>query len=610
MSNKTEKKLSRFEQEISKLDKKSQDILKLKTKVLDKLLKVIKKSPGNKSVGFAIKPNVGIKNNVPTFDFKKLTLLYLLDDLELEIEEFNCELLLGKNFNKYLIKKEITKNDPMTNQPFTSFEYFLKEDENIKFVGSSVKIFRDQCSDSNYEILKEYGQSIIYEDERGFISALKTIDIHKNMTLQKFEKYVVAYVGAGSWLRAEKSNDFDIFIVVDDTDVKKISRLQVKDQLTKIIWDMSYQVKEITGIQLHIQVYLLTDFWDALKDAHPVMFTFLRDGIPFYDRGIYSAWSELLKLGKIRPSQEAIDMHLNIGTQLLDKAKSTFNELAINDVYNSVLSPSQALLMLKGYNPTTPKETINMFEKVLYKEEKLITKQEFEIVKESILIFKKIELDKNFKLTGKDLDRLILNGEKILKKINSLFTTITGKKTKESIEIAYSELISQIKSLENISKKKDGEILDEFNNLYVKKNKVPQFVKNSISEIKKIFKKTKNLNKVGGIEANKILKDIRIILSEIKILKDNKIISNLKFKKLILNYGKSNKMLELFSYDKVIYIFEVTSKVFYEYKNKKLLKSKIDITKFEDYQKYSNIDLDENLIMELKSELKIKEIRF
>ena len=206
-------------------------------------------------------------------------------------------------------------------------------DKNIRFNGSSVSILRENCFDGIYDDLKKLGTSMIYEDPRGFISALKTIDIHRNMLLQKFEKYVVVYAGAGSWLRGEKSNDFDVFIVIDDTDVKRMSRLQVKDQLTKIIWQMSREVAALTGIQIHIQVYLLTDFWDALKDAHPVMFTFLRDGVPFYDRGIYSAWKELLKLGKIRPSAEAIDMHMRMKPQ--DKLKFQ-NKVATS--YKSLLN--------------------------------------------------------------------------------------------------------------------------------------------------------------------------------------------------------------------------------------------------------------------------------
>ena len=36
---------------------------------------------------------------------------------------------------------------------------------------------------------------------------------------------------------------------------------------------------------LNVQVYLLTEFWEKVKDAEPVIFTFIRDGVPLYDRG-------------------------------------------------------------------------------------------------------------------------------------------------------------------------------------------------------------------------------------------------------------------------------------------------------------------------------------
>ena len=79
---------------------------------------------------------------------------------------------------------------------------------------------------------------------------------------------------------------------------------------------------------------------------------------------------ELLKLGKIRPSQEAIDMHMNVGFELEKKTTAVFRQILMNDVYYSVLNPAQALLMLKGFNPTTPKETLKMFDEVLFQKEK------------------------------------------------------------------------------------------------------------------------------------------------------------------------------------------------------------------------------------------------
>ncbi len=365
--------LNIFEKEIARLPPEFKDKLLSQVKKFEDLIKKINDVTKDFTMGFYITPEIEMKNNMPVPNFEKLTLNFLLDDFEKPIPVFNAKIMLGPDFDKYLIE-EIKKDE--YGQDYA--QYFLKADKNIQFVGTSVSIVRENCFDAIYDDLKSLGSSFIYQDNRGFITALKTIDIHRNMLLQKFEKYVVVYAGAGSWLRGEKSNDFDVFVVVDDTDVKRMPRAQVKDQLSRIIMQMSREVAEFTGIQLHIQVYLLTDFWDALKDAHPVMFTFLRDGVPFYDRGIYSAWKELLKLGKIRPSAEAIDMHMNVGTQLIDRAKRVFVDIFATEIYHAVLNPSQAILMLKGYNPTTPKETVRMFKEVLLAKEKCVSKDDVE----------------------------------------------------------------------------------------------------------------------------------------------------------------------------------------------------------------------------------------
>ena len=52
-----------------------------------------------------------------------------------------------------------------------------------------------------------------------FLGALKITDIHKTMVL-KFDVYVASYVVAGSMFRGDaRSNDIDVAVVIDDTDV-------------------------------------------------------------------------------------------------------------------------------------------------------------------------------------------------------------------------------------------------------------------------------------------------------------------------------------------------------------------------------------------------------
>src|SRR3989344_5553464 len=204
--------------------------------------------------------------------------------------------------------------------------------------------------DSKFEFLDAVSAGFpIYDN--GFLGALRVASIHKSLILRKFEKYVTSYVIAGSLVRgtAGKDSDVDVFVVIDDTDVKRMSRMELRDKFRGICYDYIREATALAGVKniLNLQVYLLTDFWQSVKDAHPVMFTFIRDGIPFYDRGTFIPWKLLLKMGKIRPSTEAIDLYMKQGDQTEDMVKRRLLD-AMVDIYYGIVTPTQALMMLAG----------------------------------------------------------------------------------------------------------------------------------------------------------------------------------------------------------------------------------------------------------------------
>ncbi len=586
-------RLETFHKEIGKLPHEIKSKLEKHTEFFEQFSALVNEKTLGKSMGFYITPTIETKNNQPFPNFDKLTFNFLLDDFEKPIQFFDPKLLLGEEFDKYLIEEKKKDN---YNQEYIIYKF--KHNESLTFQGSSISMLRENCFDSVYDDLKTLGSSFVFEDSRGFISALKSIDIHRNMLLQKFEKYVVVYAGAGSWLRGEKSNDFDVFVVVDDTDVKRMSRMQVKDQLTRIILQMAQEVAQLTGIQVHAQVYLLTDFWDALKDAHPVMFTFLRDGVPFYDRGLYNSWKELLKLGKIRPSPEAIDMHMNVAYQLTDRAKKQLAEIVMTDLYYAVLNPAQAILMLKGFNPTTPKETVKIFKEVLLGKEKVVSEKDVKILEDTIALFKKIEHDRETEVKGKDVDKLLKDADSFLKNMKSMFEEINDEKTKESVLSAYGELLTQIRTLPGFSDISEKEIIKEFEKEYVISGKLQPIVKKALISIVK-GKKDFDSGKITTTEVNKVLKDVRVVLAEIKEHRDKTVLSELSKKKLTLSYGE-NKTCEIFSYDGVEVIIDNISGDVYEKKKTKF--EKVDHTRdfYLDTSKYSSLKLSEELLLSLK----------
>src|SRR3989338_2688175 len=196
------------------------------------------------------------------------------------------------------------------------------------------------CYDAKYDLLQLIAMGAPVYD-KGMLAAIKIAEVHKSMVLKKFEKYIVSYVLAGSLTqgRATPTSDIDVWVVIDDTDVKKMTRVELKDKLRAIIIGMGIEAGDLTGIKnkINIQVYILTDFWENLKEANPIIFTLLRDGVPFYDRGIFMPWKQLLKMGKIKPSAEAIDLFMSSGDSMIKRVSYTLKTLGMEDTYYAIL---------------------------------------------------------------------------------------------------------------------------------------------------------------------------------------------------------------------------------------------------------------------------------
>ncbi|MBU2560955.1 MAG: nucleotidyltransferase domain-containing protein [Nanoarchaeota archaeon] len=336
------------------------------------------------------------------------------------------------------------------------------------------------CYDGKFDLLQLFAMCAPVHDT-GMMSALKIGEIHKEMVLKKFEKYIVSYVLFGSLTRgqATSKSDIDVAIIVDDTDVKKMTRAELKDKLRAIIIGMGLDAGDMTGIKnkLNIQVYILTDFWESIKEANPVIFTVLRDGVPLYDRGMFMPWKQLLKMGKVKPSAEAIDMFMASGEQMVSRVKTRLKQIVETEIYWSTLTPTQAALMLYGIPPPTPKETVNLAEEIFVKKEKLLEEKYIETLRDIRKYYKGIEHGEIKDVTGKEIDELLDKADKYLKRLSRLFTQIEKMKEEESMLQVYETVVTIIRDvlvLEGIERVKDIEVIKHFETELVHRGKIPE----------------------------------------------------------------------------------------------------------------------------------------
>jgi len=365
--------------------------------------------------------------------------------------------------------------------------------------------------DAKYDMVEAISMAYPLHD-KGILGALRVVAIHKNLVVRKFEKYIVSYVLAGSLSRGEatKTSDVDTFVIVDDTDVKRMSRAELRDKLRGIIWGYGAQAGEMAGVKnkLSCQIYILTEFWDAVREAHPVMFTFIRDGIPFYDKGTFMPWKLLLRMGKITGTPEAIDRFMALGERVKENVSKRLNDIATEEIYWSIITPSQGILMLYGLAPATPKETVQLMGDILYEKEKLIEKKYIEILEKIVGVYKGFEHGKIKEVSGKQIDELTKDAEDYIKRLKELVKQISEKTSERTLQTLYEDAIKMLDATlgktENLENKFEKEL--------VEKGRMPA---SSLRALQELLKAKSKKFKMGRQEAERVRKDAQVLISEL-----------------------------------------------------------------------------------------------
>ncbi len=412
------------------------------------------------------------------------------------------------------------------------------------------------CYDGKNEMIDAIAMSVPLYD-KGLLGALNVANIHKIMCLKKFESYIVSYVIAGSIVRGEatKTSDVDVYVIVDDTDVKRMHRLELKEKLKQIIYTYVIEAGEISGVKnkLSPQVYLLTEFWEGIRESIPVFFTFVRDGVPLYDKGTFMPWKLLLKMGKISGTPEAIERFLTSGEKVGRIVKQKLLDIATEDIYWSVLTPSQGALMIYGLAPPTPKETVQLMKKTFYEKEKLLEKKYIDFLEHVVIdIYKGYEHQKVKEVSGKEIDDLVKGAEDYIKRLRKLVKEIEKRSSEKTVLDLYNNVVVLIKSI--LGKTSEAMMIKKFEDELVSKGKLPL---NSLNILKKLVKIRKEFSsakkdKIDKQEIERIRKDSQQLISLLTEYSQRKSIleiEKLRFKTLI-----GDKEGELYLFGKKIFI--------------------------------------------------------
>jgi uncharacterized protein (UPF0332 family)/predicted nucleotidyltransferase len=343
-------------------------------------------------------------------------------------------------------------------------------------------------------------ESVDGEDKKEEIEEIKDkkerIDILKRFTKEVLKKYgplVRSVVLFGSTAREEwkGKSDIDVFVIMDDTRQKITPSLKenMDIELVKIAKGIHSQL----SVQ---QPYLLTEFWNMVRLGHPIVFNFIREGVPVYDKDIFLPIKRLLQMGEIKPSKEAVEKYIERAPKRIKRVENAKIYMVVEDCYYAMLESAQAVLMFLGETPPRPSDAGDALKRTLVKMKLLEPKYADWLIR-IIEVRKDVEHRKKQNMAGADLDDWIRKTKQFVKRMQQLIVRIEIMKRDNIIEKSYGIMkettLTLLQTLKKISAKdKTGDIEKLFETELVKTGMVPESYLHTYRELKKLMKMSKD----------------------------------------------------------------------------------------------------------------------
>ncbi len=360
--------------------------------------------------------------------------------------------------------------------------------------------------------------------------------------LKKYGRYVKAVVMMGSVAREEFKplSDIDVFVVIDDTSMNMTQEMREKidEELEAIAEKIPGAVvttkapdgkQEKTNLLSVQPTYTLTEFWDYARVAHPIIYNFIKEGVPIYDTGFFEPIKKLLEMGRIPSTREAIENYMEGAPKKIMRAKTVKLLMLAEDAYYAMLNTAQAVLMFMGIEPPVPNKAYEEVKRYLV-EPGILEPEYAEWLREIIDIRKKIEHKELMDVSGSFVDEWLEKAEKFTDKMFSLLNALEMRKKEKVLERTHEVLqkaaITALKTLhklpedaenDTVLKKINMPLRDAFKQKFIDTKRVDPYywnVWNRIEEMKKMVD-DKKLDKISEKEVNDMREYVRKLIHEL-----------------------------------------------------------------------------------------------
>src|SRR3989344_239674 len=226
--------------------------------------------------------------------------------------------------------------------------------------------------------------------------------------------FLMGVVVFGSSVRREKTihSDLDILVITDDT------TFQITEQLIEGYKIIVENLVARISTKLHITSMTFTSFWEYVKVGDPVVVNILRDGVGLIDTGFFYPLQRLLKMGKIRPSEESVWRYFGRSPLTLLNSKWHILQGTL-DLYWSVIDAAHAALMRKNQIPPLPEHVADLLEEIFVKK-KLLEPRYADIMRKFYKLSKMMTHREVKEINGPEYDRLYKEADEFVQRMKKL----------------------------------------------------------------------------------------------------------------------------------------------------------------------------------------------
>jgi predicted nucleotidyltransferase/uncharacterized protein (UPF0332 family) len=231
---------------------------------------------------------------------------------------------------------------------------------------------------------------------------------------KELKDFIISVVVFGSVARKSttKYSDIDILVISDDCSYVLTEALI---ETYKII--VTGLIKKICP-RFHVTSMTFSSFWQQVHNGDPVVVNMLREGYALYDPGFFEPMQRLLKMGKIRPTNESVWRYFGRAPKTLLNSRWHVLQATL-DLYWAVIDSAHAALMRANQVPPTPDHVASMLDKVFVKS-RILEKKYVETMQKFFKLSKDITHRKIQEVTGEQYERLYKEADLFVRRMKKI----------------------------------------------------------------------------------------------------------------------------------------------------------------------------------------------